>query len=545
MQNRVALGSIKLGQTLVQDEYAKKIPQSQKHFELFISMMFMRLKTDLMHPGAAKFASLVKEYTTSTTYKLFSGDCLNPSELSTTTKGYHMVDILNELDVDCAVYGNHEFDFGIGPLQDAMKKMNFPWLCSNLRDVKTGEILAKTVNANGEATGITKLIRYWNTDQGELIKVGLLGLVEFEWLETLNMISLDELDYEDYVEVANVLVKELQDDNCDIIIALTHMREPNDIRLAREVDGIDLILGGHDHHYTHSVESDVTILKSGSEFREFSTIDVKYYGPHSVVFDIQRHELHEGVKPDPSMEAIVQRYTADLQRARKTPLIENVVPLETRFARVRTQETNFGNFVADCMREMTKSDVALLNSGTFRADRLFYQGNLTLGDLNTILPMMDRVVQLKMPGSILKLALENSVSKYPTTSGRFLQVSGIHFSFQPATEPRIQDIEINGDKLNENKIYSVATKVYVAHGKDGFDMFNDPLVWKQPCASEKDVDNLPVLKYAIIDKLKEMNANGEKFDSKTDRRILNLEKFSHLSPVASSTSAVLQKQTLQ
>ena len=76
------------------------------------------------------------------------------------------------------------------------------------------------------------------------------------------------------------------------------------------------------------------------------------------------------------------------------------------------------------MREMTKSDVALLNSGTFRADRLFYQGNLTLGDLNTILPMMDRVVQLKMPGSILKLALENGVSKYPTTSGRFLQVSG-------------------------------------------------------------------------------------------------------------------------
>jgi len=75
-------------------------------------------------------------------------------------------------------------------------------------------------------------------------------------------------------------------------------------------------------------------------------------------------------------------------------------------------------------------------------------------------------------------------------------------------------------------------------------MFNDPLVWKQPCSTEKDVDNLPVLKYAIIDKLKEMNANGEKFDSKTERRILNLEKFSHLSPASSSTNAVLQKQTI-
>ena len=51
-----------------------------------------------------------------------------------------------------------------------MKKMNFPWLCSNLRDIKTGEILAKTVNANGDATGITKLIRYWNTDQERIIE---------------------------------------------------------------------------------------------------------------------------------------------------------------------------------------------------------------------------------------------------------------------------------------------------------------------------------------------------------------------------------------
>ena len=51
-----------------------------------------------------------------------------------------------------------------------MKKMNFPWLCSNLRDIKTGEILAKTVNANGDPTGITKLVRHWNTDQEKIIR---------------------------------------------------------------------------------------------------------------------------------------------------------------------------------------------------------------------------------------------------------------------------------------------------------------------------------------------------------------------------------------
>ena len=58
---------------------------------------------------------------------------MNPCELSTTTKGYHMVPIMNELRVEVAVYGNHEFDFGIGPLRAAMQDMSFPWLCSNLK----------------------------------------------------------------------------------------------------------------------------------------------------------------------------------------------------------------------------------------------------------------------------------------------------------------------------------------------------------------------------------------------------------------------------
>jgi 5'-nucleotidase len=204
-----------------------------------------------------------------------------------------MVDIMNELGVDAAVYGNHEFDFGIDPLKAALQGMNFPWICSNLRDKSTTEVLATTTNSKGERTGINKIIQNWKTKEGNSLKVGLIGLVEVEWLETLNKVSLDDIIYEDYVTVASRLVAELQEEDCELIIALTHMREPNDVRLARNIDGIHLILGGHDHHYNHQEMSDVHILKSGSEFREFSTIDIKIINGN-VIPTFKRHELSQG-----------------------------------------------------------------------------------------------------------------------------------------------------------------------------------------------------------------------------------------------------------
>ena len=76
-----------------------------------------------------------------------------------------------------------------------------------------------------------------------------IGLVEKEWLDTLSTINPEEVTYTDYVESGQALAKELRGKGCQFIIALTHMRTPNDIRLAENTTEIDLILGGHDHVY--------------------------------------------------------------------------------------------------------------------------------------------------------------------------------------------------------------------------------------------------------------------------------------------------------
>ena len=75
-----------------------------------------------------------------------------------------------------------------------------------------------------------------------------IGLVEKEWLDTLAAINPNEVIYTDFVEIGDRLAAKLKDeDGCDIVIALTHMRNPNDIKLAQNVPRIDLVLGGHDH----------------------------------------------------------------------------------------------------------------------------------------------------------------------------------------------------------------------------------------------------------------------------------------------------------
>lgn len=110
------------------------------------------------------------------------------------------------------------------------------------------------------------------------LRVGFMGLIELGWLETLPHISLNDVMYTDYVTRGKELAVFLREEQLvDVVIALTHMRDDNDRRLVQEVPEIDVVLGGHDHHH-HVIEETgrgVVMVKSGSDFKEFSRIDLR------------------------------------------------------------------------------------------------------------------------------------------------------------------------------------------------------------------------------------------------------------------------------
>ena len=68
-------------------------------------------------------------------------------------------------------------------------------------------------------------------------------------------------------------------ENCEAVIALTHMRVPNDERLAEEAgDVIDLICAGHDHHYDVKPvgKHRCYVLKSGTDFRDLTRLKLRF-----------------------------------------------------------------------------------------------------------------------------------------------------------------------------------------------------------------------------------------------------------------------------
>jgi 2',3'-cyclic-nucleotide 2'-phosphodiesterase (5'-nucleotidase family) len=155
------------------------------------------------------------------------------------------------------------------------------------------------------------------------IKIGVIGLVEREWLETINSLPPD-LVYKSVSATAKELVPKLREQGAEMIIALTHQREPNDHKLAEKIpDGlIDLVLSGHDHFYQHSLINGTHVLRSGSDFKQLSYLEARRRPGKDKKWDfhIMRRDIVSAIPPDEQMNQVVEELTASLKDKLEKPL---------------------------------------------------------------------------------------------------------------------------------------------------------------------------------------------------------------------------------
>ncbi|XP_077284564.1 mannosylglucosyl-3-phosphoglycerate phosphatase isoform X2 [Arctopsyche grandis] len=413
--------------------------------------------------GATRFATAVKTFSNLNPLVLFSGDIFSPSMLSTYTKGEQMVPVLNEIGVHCSVFGNHDFDHGLEVLSKWVSMCNFPWLMSNVIDNETGRPLG-----DGKITHVV--------DWGGR-RIGLVGLVEQEWLDTLATINPDEVTFLDFVEAGTKLGAQLKQEGCDYVIALTHMRTPNDLKLAEQCNEVDLILGGHDHVYETHLVNGKYVIKSGVDFRNFSKICLNFDKTNAVDVTIEEISVTSAYAEDPVLKEKLEQYSAMVDGKMNEVLGTFAVPLEGRFKIIRTMETNLGNWICDVILAATGADLVIINSGTFRSDQVHPAGEFTMRDLSNIIPTRNSLVLVSCTGEIILKALENGVSKYPKMEGRFPQVGGLSFAFDP-TKPEGERIErmtvrVGDEYLQPSQTYRTAIKRYIHQGCDGYNMFHD------------------------------------------------------------------------
>ncbi|OWZ73671.1 hypothetical protein AYX14_00816 [Cryptococcus neoformans] len=414
---------------------------------------------------------------------LFAGDVFNPSVESSVTRGSHMVPIMNALKVDYACVGNHDFDFGFPHLTKLIESTSFPWLLSNIVDCNTGR-------------QPEPLKRFIVTERCG-VKIGLIGLVEKDWIATIPSWP-HNFKYRSMKDTALELSRELRDPNgkhqVDIIIALTHCRVPNDIRLATELGavadkpgvenehGIDLIIGGHDHIYYigkgatswegyagrkdvpgTTEDHGVRLIKSGTDFRDLTSANLTV--TPAPLGSIRRQLItsltgkHLYVLPSspssPPFEELVKSLLSSVSEALTKPVCFTLTPFDARSEVVRTQESGLGNWIADVLRHAYAesivqakdkegglgdeyegdADAAILCGGTLRGDSQYGPGKISLGDILEILPFDDPVVCIELDGKGIWNALESALSKWPAQEGRFPIVSGLAVKWDHTRPP--------------------------------------------------------------------------------------------------------------
>ncbi|KAK2749393.1 hypothetical protein FQN57_006325 [Myotisia sp. PD_48] len=417
--------------------------------------------------GVARFQSLINHYRSdprfngqSSLLTFFSGDAFNPSLESAVTKGQHMVPFLNKIGTDVACVGNHDLDFGIAQFRHLRSQCKFPWLLANVLDP-----------ALGENVPLANCLKTYMFESSNGIKIGVIGLGEREWLSTINSLP-PNLIYKSASETAKELIPGLREQGAEIIVAVTHQREPNDNKLAEKVPPgmIDIILGGHDHFYGHSFINSTHVLRSGCDFKQLSYIEAWRKENGGWDFSITRRDILRALPKDPAAVDLVKKLTSSMQTKLQKPIGYTATPLDGRFSTVRSQESNLGNFVCDLMRFYYDTDCALMAAGTMRGDQIYPPGILRVKDILHCFPFEDPVVVVGIAGKALRNALENGVSLVPAMEGRFPQVSNISFEYDPsrAGGDRIVWAKVGGQDIEDDKLYSVATRGYMARGKDGY-----------------------------------------------------------------------------
>jgi len=172
-----------------------------------------------------------------------SGDFSQGSGYYTLFKGDVEIGLMNQMGYDAATIGNHEFDFGLDNMARIFSRANFPIVCSNYDFTGTPcEGLVKdyiTINRNGLKIGVFGL--------GAPLK-GLVANPNCEGVKFL-----------DPAETAKKYIKLLRkQEKCDVVICLSHLgweiSDYPDQQFIREIDGCDLVLGGHTHTYMPTLE---------------------------------------------------------------------------------------------------------------------------------------------------------------------------------------------------------------------------------------------------------------------------------------------------
>jgi len=421
-----------------------------------------------------------------------AGDALHGLPIATLSRGADIIALMNEAGYDAMAVGNHEFNYGFERLVELRNIARFPILASNV--TKDGNLLVCDM-AMLEVNGV---------------KVGLFGITTEATAHSAMPRFVSGLAFGDPVEVARETAKILRGHGAMVVVALCHLGvEPYEgtlsTKLARQVPEIDVIIDGHSHTALAEglFENGVLIAQAGGHQNNLGKVTITLENGRitSKTASLITFEETQKISPDKAVAAKLSAIMAEQEAVLKLPVGESLVAISSaRAPGVRTQEMPLGSLVADAYREAAEADIAVANGGDIRAD--LPQGVVTKGDIISILPFGNTLMVKTVTPALLRQVLENGVSGIivdeqgeidhgRSAQGRFLQISGFSFAYDPAAPAgeRIVSITLeDGTKLSlddDKTRLSLAGASYVMTGGNLYTMLGELPVERELGAADE------------------------------------------------------------
>ena len=480
------------------------------------------------------------------------GDAIQGEPIGTLSEGEAIIDLMNDLNYDVAIPGNHEFDYGMPRFLELVEKADFPYISCNFTYLDElvfepyiiKEAAGKKIGFVGVTTPLTITAStpvYFQDENGEYV-YGFMS---------------DDTGERVYQAVQSA-VDAAREEGADYVYVIGHMGNGAEFKpwtyadVISHTDGIDVFLDGHSH------DTDQVIMKNkDGEDVPRSAVGTKMacigYSHISAEGDIvetgiwswpnktsapELLDIHNEIRDrvDEAQQELAEELDQVVASTAVTLTINDPEEVDSSgnpVRMIRRAETNLGDLCADAARDQSGADIAFVNGGSIRVS--IEKGDITFGNILAVHPFGSMLCVLKVTGQQILDALEWSCRSVPDENGGFNQVSGLTFEINSAIdspckadkdgmctgiegERRVQNVMVGGEALDPEKTYTLAGYDYQLRQQgDGYTAYDGAPVLQDNVK----LDNQVLIDY-IVDTLGG-NVGGEYADPYGEGRITILE----------------------